>query len=192
MADRIARREFIVGLGGVAVAWPRAVRAQQFQLPVIGILDDSGSRWLAAFRQGLKEGGLIEGRDVAIDLRSSEQYAELRPLAEQLVHSRVTMIAALGGVPAKAAKAATATVPIVFAIGGDPVEEGLVPNLNHPGGNTTGATFFAAQLLQKQLGILHELVPKTSTIGLLVNPDNPRYQSDARDVQAAARTLGLE
>ena len=161
-------------------------------LPVVGVLNDTAPDWMPAFRQGLKKGGLIEGRDVGIDLRSSEQYAELRPLAEQLVHSRVTMIAALGGVPAKAAKAATATVPIVFAIGGDPVEEGLVPNLNHPGGNITGATFFAAQLLQKQLGILHDLVPKASTIGLLINPDNPRYQSDARDVQAAARTLGLE
>ena len=185
------RREFIAIAGG-AVAWPLMARAQQFQQPVIGILDDTGSRWLAAFRQGLKEGEIIEGRDVVIDLRSSEQYAELRPFAEQLVHTRVTMIAALGGVPAKAARSTTATIPIVFAIGGDPVQEGLVPNLNHPGGNITGATFFAAQLLQKQLGILHDLVPKASTIGLLVNPDNPRHQSDVRDVLAAASALGFE
>jgi putative tryptophan/tyrosine transport system substrate-binding protein len=187
------RREFITLIGGgAAAAWPFSARAQQSSPPVIGILNDSSSDWVGAFRQGLKEGGLIEGRDVTTDLRSTEQYPELRPLADQLVQRRVALIAALGGVPAKVAKAATGTIPIVFAIGGDPVEVGLVPNLNHPGGNITGATFFAAQLLQKQLGILHDLVPKASTIGLLVNPDNPRHQSDARDVQAAARTLGLE
>jgi len=188
----VRRREFITLIGGAAVAWPLAARAQQSSPPVIGILNDSSSDWVGAFRQGLKEGGLIEGRDVTTDLRSTEQYPELRPLADQLVQRRVALIAALGGVPAKVAKAATGTIPIVFAIGGDPVEVGLVPNLNHPGGNIPGATFFAAQLLQKQLGILHDLVPKASTIGLLVNPDNPRHQSDARDVQAAARTLGLE
>ncbi|MGC2078719.1 MAG: ABC transporter substrate-binding protein [Xanthobacteraceae bacterium] len=101
-------------------------------------------------------------------------------------------MAALGGVPSKVAKAATTTIPIVFAIGGDPVEVGLVPNLNHPGGNITGATFFAAQLLQKQVDLLHDLVPRATSIGVLVNPNNPRYQSDVGDVQAAAHTLKLE
>jgi putative tryptophan/tyrosine transport system substrate-binding protein len=187
------RREFITLIrGGAAAAWPFTARAQQPSLPVIGILNDSGSDWAGAFRQGLKEGGLVEGRDVTTDLRSTEQYAELRPLAEQFVQRRVALIAALGGVPSKVAKAATATIPIVFAIGGDPVEVGLVPNLNHPGGNITGATFFAAQLLQKQVDLLHDLVPRATSIGVLVNPNNPRYQSDVGDVQAAARTLKLE
>ena len=187
------RREFIAIAGG-AVAWPlAAARAQQAGVPIIGILNDTSSNWVDAFRQGLKEGGgLVEGHDVTTDLRSTEQYPELRSLADQLVQRRVALIAALGGVPAKAAKAATATIPIVFAIGGDPVEVGLVPNFNHPGGNITGATFFAAQLLQKQVDLLHDLVPTATIIGVLVNPNNPRYQSDVRDVQAAARTLGLE
>ena len=187
------RREFITLVGGCAAAvLPSDLRGQQSSLPVIGVLDDTSSQWVDAFRQGLKEGGLVESRDVTIDVRSAEQYPELRPLADQLVQRSVALIAALGGVPAKVAKAATATIPIVFAIGGDPVEVGLVPNLNHPGGNITGATFFAAQLLQKQVDLLHDLVPKATTIGVLVNPNNPRYESDVHDVQVAARALGLE
>jgi putative tryptophan/tyrosine transport system substrate-binding protein len=187
------RREFISLVGCAAAAWPVAAHAQQPSLPIVGILDDSGSPWwVAAFRQGLNEGGLIEGRDVATDLRSTEQYSDLRPLADQLVQRQVAVIAALGGVPAQVAKAATTTIPVVFAVGGDPVEIGLVPNINRPGGNITGATFFAAQLLQKQVGILHDLVSKATTIGVLVNPNNPRHQSDEHDVQTAARTLGLE
>jgi putative tryptophan/tyrosine transport system substrate-binding protein len=184
------RREFI-SLIGSAAAWPLAATAQQSSLPVIGILDDTSSKWVDAFQQGLKEGGLIEGRDMTTDVRSTEQYPELRALAEQLVQRQVALIAALGGVPAKVAKAATATIPIVFAIGGDPVEVGLVPNLNHPGGNITGGTFFAAQLLQKQVDLLRDLVPRATTIGVLVNPNNPRYESDVGDVQAATRALGL-
>jgi putative tryptophan/tyrosine transport system substrate-binding protein len=187
------RREFITLIcGGATAAWPFIARGQQSSLPVIGILDDTSSQWVGAFRQGLKDGGLVEGRDVTTDVRSTEQYPELRPLADQLVQRRVALIAALGGVPAKVAKAATSTIPIVFAIGGDPVEVGLVPNLNHPGGNITGGTFFAAQLLQKQVDLLHDLVPTATTIGVLIDPNNPRYQSDIRDVQGAARTLGLE
>jgi len=127
-----------------------------------------------------------------MDLRSSDQYTELRPLADQLVQRQVAVTAAVGGVPAKIPKTATTTIPVVFAIGGDPVAVGLVPNLNHPGGNVSGATFFAAQLLSKQVELLHDLVPAAAIIGVLVNPDNPRYQSDMRDVQMAARTLGLE
>ncbi len=184
------RREFISLLGGAA-AWPLAARAQQAMPPVIGIIDTAGTNAIAGFRQGLSDSGLVEGRSVAIEHRSTKQYAELPTLAEDLVRRRVTVIAALGGLPAKEAKAATTTIPIVFCVGGDPVELGLVPSLNRPGGNLTGTTFFAAQLLQKQVGILHDLVPKSATIGVLVNPNNPRHEADARDVQAAARTLGL-
>jgi putative ABC transport system substrate-binding protein len=186
------RRDFITIIGGAMAPWSLAARAEPSSLPVIGILNDSSSEWVGAFRQSLKEGGLIEDRDVIIDLRSTERYPELRSLADQLVHRPVALIAALGGIPAKVARAATATIPIVFAIGGDPVEVGLVPNLNHPGGNITGATFFAAQLLQKQVDLLHDLVPRATMLGVLINPNNPRYQSDVRDVQAAARALGLE
>lgn len=176
------RRDFLSTLG-VMAAWPLAARAQSDGLPVVGILDNSGL--VSAFRKGLSEGGLTEGQDVAIELRATGQYGE------ELVRRRVAVIAALGGVPTNAARQATSAVPIVFAVGGDPVELGLVANLNRPGGNLTGATFFAAQLLQKQVGILRDLVPKATTIGVLVNPNNPRRQADIRDVQAAAATLGL-
>jgi putative ABC transport system substrate-binding protein len=185
------RRDFITLLGGAAV-WPLHARAQQPAMPIVGILENSGARWVAAFRKGLSEGGLIEGRDVAIEHLSTQHYAELPALAAALVRRRAAVIAALGGLPAKEAKAATATIPVVFTVGGDPVELGLVASLNRPGGNLTGATFFAAQLLQKQVGILHDLVPNATVIGLLVNPNNPRHQADSGDVQAAARTLGLE
>jgi putative ABC transport system substrate-binding protein len=188
------RRAF-VGLLGAAAAWPSAAPAQQPPHPVVGILDSTGSagtKLMAAFRDGLSEGGVIAGRHAAIEQRSTEQYAELQALADELVGRRVTVIAALGGLPAKAAKAATATIPIVFCVGGDPVELGLVASLNRPGANLTGATFFAAQLLQKQLGILQELVPGARLIGVLVNPNNPRHRTDADDLQAAARMLGLE
>jgi putative ABC transport system substrate-binding protein len=186
----IGRREFITLLGGAA-AWPLAARAQQATMPVAGILNSAGDKWVTGFRKGLSEEGQIEGRNVAIELRSTEQYGEVPSLAAELVQRRVAVIAALGGPAAAAAKAATATIPIVFSVGGDPVELGLVPNINRPGGNITGVTFFAKQLLQKQVGILHDLVPKASVLGLLINPNNWRHQADAGEVQAAARTLGL-
>ena len=157
------RREFITLLGGAA-AWPLAARAQQPVMPVVGFLNSAGDKWTTAFRRGLSEEGQIEGRNVAIELRSTEQYGEVPSLAAELVRRRVTVIAALGGPAAAAAKAATATIPIVFNVGGDPVELGLVPNINRPGGNVTGVTFFAKQLLQKQVGILHDLVPKASVL----------------------------
>lgn len=186
------RREFLIALGGVAIAVPFRALAQPSSLPIVGILDDSGSRWLTPFRQGLSESGLVEGQDIRIDLRSTEKYAELAHLVDDLVQHRPTVIAALGGVPAEAAKTATGTIPVVFVVGGDPVQLGLVPSLNRPGGNVTGTTIFASQLLQKQVGILHDLVPKSDRIGLLVNPDNPRHTSDISDVQEAARTLSLK
>jgi putative tryptophan/tyrosine transport system substrate-binding protein len=189
----VKRREFITLLGGAAAAaWPLAARAQQPAMPVAGILNSAGDRWVTSFRKGLSEEGQIEGRNVTIVLRSTEQYGEVPSVAAELVQRRVAVIAALGGPAAAAAKAATATIPIVFSVGGDPVELGLVPNINRPGGNITGVTFFAKQLLQKQVGILHDLVPKASVLGLLINPNNWRHQADAGEVQAAARTLGLD
>jgi putative ABC transport system substrate-binding protein len=185
------RREFITLLGGAAVAWPLAARAQQQTMPVAGILNSAGDKWVAAFRKGLSEEGQVEGRNVAIELRSTAQYGEVPSLAAELVQRRVAVIAALGGPAAAAAKAATATIPIVFSVGGDPVELGLVPNINRPGGNITGVTFFAKQLVQKQVGILHDLLPKASVLGVLINPNNWRHQVDADEVEAAARTLGL-
>jgi ABC-type uncharacterized transport system substrate-binding protein len=188
----VKRREFITLLGGAAAAWPLAARGQQPVRPVVGILNSAGDKWVAAFRKGLGEEGQIEGRNVAIELRSTEQYGEVPSVAAELVQRRVAVIAALGGPAAAAAKAATATIPIVFSVGGDPVELGLVPNINRPGGNITGVTFFAKQLLQKQVGILHDLVPKASVVGVLINPNNWRHQADAVEVQAAVRTLGLD
>jgi putative ABC transport system substrate-binding protein len=189
----VKRREFITLLGGAAAAaWPVAARAQQPAMPVAGILNSAGDRWVTSFRKGLSEEGQIEGRNVTIVLRSTEQYGEVPSVAAELVQRRVAVIAALGGPAAAAAKAATATIQIVFSVGGDPVELGLVPNINRPGGNITGVTFFAKQLLQKQVGILHDLVPKASVLGLLINPNNWRHQADAGEVQAAARTLGLD
>src|SRR5262245_8490835 len=185
------RRAFITLLGGAA-AWALSARAQQSAMPVAGILNSAGHKWVAAFRKGLSEEGQVEGRTVAIELRSTEQYGEAPALAAGLVQRRVAVIAALGGPAAAAAKAATTTIPIVFSVGGDPVELGLVSNINRPGGNVTGVTFFAKRLLQKQVGILHDLVPKGSVLGVLINPNNWRHHADADEVQAAARTLGLD
>jgi putative tryptophan/tyrosine transport system substrate-binding protein len=189
----VKRRQFITLLGGAAAAtWPLTARAQQPAMPVVGILNSAGAKWTAAFHNGLSETGHVEGRNVTIELRSSDQYREFPALAAELVGRRVAVIAAIGGLAAPAAKAATTTIPIVFSVGGDPVELGLVASLNRPGGNITGVTFFAAQLLQKQVGLLHDLVPKATVFGVLINPDNPRHAADASQVQAAVRSLGLE
>jgi putative ABC transport system substrate-binding protein len=188
----VRRRQFITLLGGAAAAWPVAARAQQPSMPVVGILATAGTYAVVAFRKGLRETGHVEGRDVAVELRATEEYSEVPVLAAELGQSRVAVIAAIGGPAAPAAKAATATIPIVFAVGGDPVELGLVTSLNRPGGNITGVTFFAAQLLQKQVGILHDLVPKATVLGVLINPDNQRHQADASQVQAAARVAADE
>jgi putative ABC transport system substrate-binding protein len=187
----VNRREIITLLSGAAAAWPFATRAQQAAMPVVGILSTTGNQWLAAFQNGLGETGHVDGRNVAIDLRAAQQSRELPVLAAELVGRRVAVIAALGGLAAPAAKAAAkAAVPVVFCIGGDPVELGLVAGLNRPGGNITGVTFFASQLLQKQVGILHDLVPKAAVFGVLINSHNPRHDADARQVQDAARLLG--
>jgi putative ABC transport system substrate-binding protein len=188
----VKRREFITLLGGAAAAWPLAARAQQAAMPVIGVLDSLGANAVAAFRDGLNEVGYVEGRNVAIELRATDRYDHLSELATELLLHKVAVIAAIGGPSAHAAKAATASIPIVFSIGGDPIELGLVSSINRPEANITGVTFFTKQLLQKQVGILHELVPKVSVLGVLINPKNSRHRADAGEVQAAARTLGLD
>jgi putative ABC transport system substrate-binding protein len=175
------RREFL-GVLGAAAAWPFAGRAEP-ALPAVGILDSVRTDAVLAFRNGLSETGYTEGRNVTLELRSTEKYEQLPALAAELVRRQVAVIAALGGPSAPAAKAATATIPIVFSVGGDPVE---------PGGNITGATFFTAQLLQKLVSILHEIAPQATVFGFLVNPTNPRARADIKNVQAAAEILGLK
>jgi putative ABC transport system substrate-binding protein len=186
------RREFITLLGGAgAMARPLTARAQA-PVPTIGILDSVGVSAVTAFRSGLNDMGYVEGHGVTIKLRTTEQNDQLQALAAELVRDRVAVIAAIGGPAAPAAKAATTTIPIVFSIGGDPVELGLVGSLNRPGGNITGVTFFAAQVLQKELGLLREVAPRAAVLGLLVNPDNPRAKADTSLVRGAAHDLGFE
>ncbi len=193
------RREFITLLGGAAAVWPLAVRAQQpNKLPIIGFLN-SGSpggreQLLTGFSQGLNENGYIEGRNVAIEYRWAHgQYDQLPALATDLVRRQVAVIAATGGtVSPLAAKAATTTIPIVCIFDGDPVTAGLVVGLNRPGGNITGISLVASVIEAKQLELLHELTPKATIIALLVNPANSNAQVISRDLQAAARALGLQ
>jgi putative ABC transport system substrate-binding protein len=194
------RREFIALLGGAAVSpllRSRAARAQQ-RMPVIGYLSSASSGevapMLAAFRQGLGQSGYVEGRNVAIEYRwGDNQYDRLPALAADLVRRQVAVIATTGGiVAALAAKAATATIPIVFQSGVDPVELGLVTSLGRPGGNITGAVGLNVELGPKLLELLHEMVPAANIVALLVNPTNPNAETISRDLQAAARTLGLE
>jgi putative tryptophan/tyrosine transport system substrate-binding protein len=194
----IGRRQFIALLGGAA-AWPLAAHAQQPAMPVIGFLyptsADAETDRLRAFRQGLKDTGYVEGENVAIDYRFAHNQLERLPmLAADLVRQRVAVIIASGGPPVVlAAKAATATIPIVFIIGDDPVELGLVTSLARPAGNLTGINFFAVELAAKRLELLRELVPGATRVAVLVNPANAaNTEATLRDVAAAARTMGLQ
>ena len=190
------RREFITLLGGAVATWPLAARAQQTAMPVVGFLRSSSiersPHLVAAFLQGLKEAGYLEGQNVTIAYRSAEgQYDRLATLAADLVQRRVNIIVATGGsAPAQAAKAATSAIPIVFTTASDPVRDGLVASLNQPGGNLTGISLLATDIGSKRLGLLRELVPNATTIALLQNPKNPDLGQHAQEVQTSARNLG--
>jgi putative ABC transport system substrate-binding protein len=192
------RRELITLLGGAAAAWPLGARAQRPAIPVVGLLD-SGSpetyaHLVAAVSQGLGEIGYVEGQNVAIEYRWAEgQYHRLPALLGDLVARQVAVIVATGGTAtALAAKSATSTIPIVFAIGGDPVKFGLVASLNRPGGNLTGVSFLSNTLVAKRFELLNETIPKAARIGFLVNPTNPNSESDTSAAMQAANTLGHE
>jgi ABC-type uncharacterized transport system substrate-binding protein len=192
------RREFITLLGGAAAVWPIAARAQQAVLPVIGFLSGVSpgpfAPMVAAFRQGLTEGGFIEGQNVAVEYRWAEgQYDRLPALAASLVGHPVAVIVATGGPRSGlAAKAATSSIPIVFSSGSDPVAAGLVSSLGRPDSNVTGVTFFADTLMSKRLELLRELVPNAATVAVLVNPNNADTAFQLREVQVAARETGQQ
>ena len=185
------KRDFITLLAGAA-AWPLAARAQQPAMPLVGLLTGSrqDDRWLGALRQGLKEAGYIEGRNVAIKHRSGDGHFDRVPqLAAELVADPVTLIIAIAPSAALAAKAATVTIPIVFVTGADPVELGLVSSLSRPDGNVTGVNFLVKTLAAKRLELLRELVPGATLIGFLVNPDEPGFRTrDKRRAGRVART----
>jgi putative ABC transport system substrate-binding protein len=192
----VRRRDFIRVIAGSSVAWPLAARAQQAALPVIGFLNGGSSdgyvAQVAAFRQGLKEGGYVDGQNVKIEYRwADDRYDRLPGMATDLVRHEVTAI--IANTPAvRAAQAATKTIPIVFITGADPVAFGLVASLNRPGGNLTGVASLVDEVGPKRLELLHELLPSATIVALLINPTNPRAAVQARETQAAGRALGQE
>jgi putative ABC transport system substrate-binding protein len=193
----VRRRDFISLVGGAAaapIALPLAAHAQQ-PVPVIGYLNSAAlageAQRLAAFRQGLKESGFLEGQNVVIEVRSAEgRFDQLPALAADLVRRQVDVLVANSTASAVAAKPATSTLPIVFVTGGDPVELGLVASLNRPGGNATGVSFLVNKLMAKRLELLNELAPGAGALGMLVDPNNPNAKADTKDAQAAAAALG--
>src|SRR6516164_7830984 len=192
------RRDFIKGVAGSAITWPLTARAQQPAMPVIGWLSslspEGGKANLAAFRNALADTGYVEGHNVQIEYRwANGNYDQLPAMATDLVGRRVALIVTSGGEAAAfAAKAATAAIPIVMVMGGDPVKEGLVVSLNRPGANVTGATVYSYNMESKRLALLHEAVPAAKTIAVLVNPASPAAELQTRDVQEAAPRLGVE
>ena len=198
MAGGIGRRQFISALSGTALAWPLVARAQQPALPVVGFIRDgsadASARFATAFRNGLGENDIIEGQNVTVEYHWLEgQYDRLPALVADLVRRQVAVIATPSNVPTLAAKAATATIPIVFVVGEDTVRLGLVASFARPGGNATGINFFNSEVTAKRLRLLHDLVPKAARVAVLVNPANTSAtQSTLREVQAAAPTIGLQ
>jgi putative tryptophan/tyrosine transport system substrate-binding protein len=195
--DQLKRRSFIILLGGAA-AWPLAAQAQRAPMPVLGFLSSETpgatvAPRIAAFHQGLGEAGYTEGQNVAIEYRWAEgQNNRLIGLAADLVQRQVNAIVAVGGTPpALAAKAATGVIPILFAVGTDPIAFGLVASLNRPGGNLTGVTALFDEVAPKRLELLHELVPTSTVVALLANPSNPNVESQSKGLEQAARSLGL-
>jgi len=191
------RREFITFFGG-AVAWPLlAEAAQQSAMPVVGFLGigsaESTTSEVSGFRQGLSEAGYIDGHNVKIEYRWAEgQNSRLSTLAADLVHDQVAVIAVNGNAAAQSAKAATATIPIVFQVGNDPVAAGLVASLARPGGNLTGVATLGGEIVAKRLELLHEMIPTISSIALLINPNNRDHENAKREVEVAAQGLGLQ
>ena len=192
------RRKFIALMAGAAVVWPLGTRAQQPAMPVIGWLSArspaEAASVLQAFRQGLGQVGYFEGKNVTIEYRWAEgRYDRLPALAAELVSREVTVIAATGGEPSPlAAKAATTTIPIVCTLGGDPVETGLVASLNRPGGNITGTTVMTLEMASKRVDLLHQVAPTATAVAMLINPKFPPASAEAREVQNAARSLGID
>ena len=192
------RRDFVTLIGGTAMAWPLAARAQQPAMPVIGFLStrmpNDSAHLVAAFRRGLAENGYVEGQNVAVEYRwALGQYDRLPALATELVRRPVAVLASVGGDPAaQAAKAATATIPIVFEVGTDPIKLGLVTSYNRPGGNATGINMLTSALEAKRLGLLRELVPQAVALGVLLNPNWPAAAGQLSDVEEAARAIGVQ
>jgi ABC-type uncharacterized transport system substrate-binding protein len=195
--SHVRRREFVTLLGGAAVAWPLAARAQQPAMPVVGFITsrsaEGSAQYAAAFRKGLAAIGYVEGQNVTVEYHWLEdRYDRLPSLMTDLVRRRVAVVATLNATATLAAKAATSTVPIVFAVGEDPVKIGLVVSLARPGGNATGINFFSGEIVAKRLGLLRELVPKAVRIAVLVNPASPTAEAPLRDLPEAARTMGVQ
>ena len=189
------RREFIGLISGVAATWPLAVRAQQPAMPVIGFMSarspDDSMHLVAAFRQGLSEAGFVEGQNAAIEYRwGLGQYDRMPALAADLVNRRVAVLVGVGGdISARAAKQATSTIPIIFGTGSDPIKAGYVESLSRPGGNATGYSLLTNQMEPKRLNMLHDLVPGTAVIGVLLNPNFPPAARQLQDLEEAARTI---